>query len=207
MKAVFFSSFGWPFPKHGQAAGSTFTIAGGSAFSGTEQMDVEYGGFGDSLGVSVHVTPQPSLELDDAVLNLLPGACSRFQTTRLRAIIDGVDIGRLLTFESSSPGVAGVVNAGLSLDRPHPTVIGYTVGSATLSIMGRSASFAGVLVEVSSQQVEVSSMACAAVTSIELQSSTGKVDGPFERVPRQLFSSEDHRICLIRLTCAQLVVD
>lgn len=103
----------------------------------------------------------PTLEVDDALLQALPGTCGTFQRTRLRAIAGGVDISRLLTFESTNTGVLTIdsSNAGRVI------VVGVGVGTAEVYV--REVSYAMVSVTVSATVVGLTRLKSGIVTGVQ----------------------------------------
>ena len=70
--------------------------------SGSVTATVSSGGFSHAINFTVVRLPAPTLQVDDSELQALPGSCGGYQSTRLRALSGGVDIARLLTFQTTT---------------------------------------------------------------------------------------------------------
>ena len=88
-------------------------------------------------------------------------ACGGFQKTRLYAHSDGVDISRLLTFQSSD---TSVITIDTTLPG-YPIVVGVGVGTARVYV--RDAAYANVSLTVSATPVVATSIAAGVVTGVQ----------------------------------------
>ena len=119
-------------------------------------VQVSVGGLSTSVGFGVYYPASVSIVADDPVLNRVHAgnaslSCDGvpvYQTTRLRAIIDGLDATPLIAFvaEGGAPAAAVVGAAGAWLR-------GLVPGVATVRLAGRTAAFASATVEVSDAAV------------------------------------------------------
>ena len=141
--------------------------------TGQVSTTVASGSFSHAVFFSVVRPPAPSLELDDATLQRLPGTCSGYQRTWLRAYSGGVDLVRLLDFGSTDVGVAIVDEASVP---GRATVIGVGAGSASIYV--RSVAFASVEVAVDAAPVELTALRAGVVTGVEWPSVSSPA-GPY----------------------------
>ena len=121
-------------------------------------VTVSSGAHSHAIALTVAKPATPTLQVDDAVLQALPGTCGGFQRTRVRAFSGGVDISRLLTFSSSDTSVVAIDTAVPG----QPAVIG--IGAGTAKVYVRSADYASVSVTVSSTAVGLTAIYAGVVT-------------------------------------------
>jgi hypothetical protein len=76
--------------------------------SGSTTATVSAGDFSHAVNFTVVQLGAPTLQVDDSEQQALPGSCGGCQSTRLSAISDGVDIARLLTFQTTSSAVLSI---------------------------------------------------------------------------------------------------
>ena len=163
---------------------STSSIAiGESQASGLVTAIGSAESFSHAVNFTVVRLSTPTLQVDDNELQALPGSCVGFQSTRLQALSDGVDIARLLTFQTSASPVAQIDASVLA----RPVVVG--VGAGTAQVYVKDISFASVAVEVKTVVVEVLSLSAGVVTGVEWSSSSSSA-GPFLPTPSHEFVSE-----------------
>ena len=165
---------------------STSVVLDSDQAAGQVLSSVSAGGHTHSFNFSTVRPAAPQLQVDDALLQALPGSCGGFQKTRLYASSAGVDISRLLTFSSTDTSVASI---DMSLPG-NPVVVGIGVGTALIFV--RDAAYANVSVAVSATQVAVSNIDAGVVTGVQW-ASTPTVAGPFAAYASHTFSSEDSR--------------
>lgn len=101
-------------------------VAIGLDDAGTLPQSVSNGTFSSELNLTVVRPPLPALSVDDTELNFI-GGCGAFQTTRLRAMAGGVDVARLLSFQTTDDAVATINARG-----PYPLVVAHGAGATQL---------------------------------------------------------------------------
>ena len=151
--------------------------------SGPMTITVNSGGFSHALNFTIVRLHAPTLQVDDSELQALPGSCGGHQSTRVRAISEGVDIARLLTFRTTNSSVLAIDASVLA----RPVVSGVGVGTAHVYV--KDVGFTSVAVVVTSLVVGVSSLSAGVVTGIEWTPSSSAA-GPFIPVVSHAFDSE-----------------
>ena len=174
VRALLFSSADWH-----TSTTSSISI-GESQASGSVTAIVSAGSFSHAVNFTVVRLSVPTLQVEDSELQALPGSCVGFQSTRLQAVSDEVDIARLLTFQTSFSHVAQIDASVL----PRPMVVG--VGAGTAQVYVKDISFTSVTVEVKTAVVAVSSLSAGVVTGVEWSSSSSAA-GPFLPMPSHEF--------------------
>ena len=135
---------------------------------GSIQAVASSGGFSHSVNMAVVRPKLPiTLIIDDDTLQELPGECTDtsgsvvYQTTRIRAVSEGVDISRLVSFSTTDASV-------VSLDTSEPgfvRAIGMSPGTATLYV--RDIEFASAVVTVSSSPIGVRKLQAGVATGVQ----------------------------------------
>ena len=133
-------------------------------------VQVTLGGLSTDVSFDVYYPSSVSIVAADAVLNRVhtgfgaPLSCSGgfvYQATTLRAMVDGLDATPLVGFVAEGGSVAIVGSAGLR---------GLSLGTSTIRLAGRPASFASVTVEVSDAAVAPFRLVPRLVTGVEWES-------------------------------------
>jgi len=104
------------FASPSSSTGSSVAVQIGLDDDGTILHSVHDGPSSSQLNLTVTRPPLPALSVDDADLGLI-SACGIFQSTRLRATAGGVDVARILSFQTSDAAVATIDASG-----PYPVV-------------------------------------------------------------------------------------
>jgi hypothetical protein len=152
------------------SATSAPTVSVGSGQgSGPLAATVTSGAYAHSFNFTVVHPGVPNLQVDDDLLQALPGTCGGFQRTRLRATSGGADITRLLTLSSTDTSV-------LTIDSSIPgrvMIVGVGVGTASVYVNG--VSYTSVSVTVSAATVGLTRLDAGIVTGVQWASTPSLV--------------------------------
>ena len=131
-------------------------------FEGTALLNVQHGALSDSVSVEVRRPRNVSLSADAVRLSVLGTACgneTKYASSQLRLMSEGLDLTQLATFISSSPTVVEVVGS---------RVVGRSPGQAI--IRAGSSSEASVLITVDGDATVQPSLVARVVTRLESSS-------------------------------------
>jgi hypothetical protein len=162
---------------------STSLVTIGETDEGTVSTSVSAGGFSRVLNFTVLRPAVPTLQVDDSELQALPGSCSGYQSSAIRAFSAGADITRLLIFQTTN---AAVLTVDAST-RASPVLTGAGLGTAL--VFAKDPTFTNITVSVTSSVVSISSLSAGIVTSVEW-TSPSTAAGPYVAVPLHELTSE-----------------
>ena len=134
-----------------------------TSFAGAVALSVGHGAASDTLEIGVVAPLAVSLSADDTTLSAI--ACSdgtstgTYQSTRLRLIVDDLEMTHLSTFRSMSPLVADVVGGS--------RVVGLGAGSALVRPLGGTTATVTITVEETAMVAELVARIPTAVSAAE----------------------------------------
>ena len=162
---------------------SDVVIVSADDADGSKNVTIRSGGFLRTVAFVVKRPLMPTLQVDDPVLQVLPGTCGAYQHARLWAVSNGAEISRLVAFDVSNGSVVAVERRF----EEQPMVIG--IGAGTASIYIRNTAFANVVIEVSDAIVGLVELRAGVVTGVAWDPVASLV-GPYVPRPMHQFASE-----------------